>query len=216
MDYRTKEEQVADFLREGIISGRFERGTRLKQVEIAEMLKTSITPVREALKLLAAEGYLSGSSFKGAVVVPFDAGTSGETLMLRVLLEAQLVRRAVEKLRVAEIDQLKALAGEFERAAAEQDSSLARAVNYRFHRRIYDLADMPQTLHFVQILWARYPFDLINRLPGRAGRAASEHEELLDHMIAGDVGGAMLTTRRHIESGWAELNVTLAEAPKRR
>lgn len=46
MDYRTKEEQVADFLRERIISGVYPRGSRLKQAEIAEQLHLSITPVR--------------------------------------------------------------------------------------------------------------------------------------------------------------------------
>jgi DNA-binding GntR family transcriptional regulator len=56
MQFRTKEEQVADYLREGIIAGRFPRGARLKQQEIATLLNTSITPVREALKLLEAEG----------------------------------------------------------------------------------------------------------------------------------------------------------------
>ena len=60
VDNRTKEEQVADFLREGIISGKYPRGSRLKQAEIAEQLGLSITPVREALKLLEAEGYVSG------------------------------------------------------------------------------------------------------------------------------------------------------------
>jgi DNA-binding GntR family transcriptional regulator len=210
MDYRTKEEQVADFLREGIISGRIERGTRLKQAEIAEMLKTSITPVREALKMLEAEGYLSGGSYKGVMVVPFDATASNEILTLRMLLESQLVKGAVERLCAADLDELKPLAAEFERAAARHDSTEAQAINYRFHRRIYDIADMPQTLHFVQILWARYPFDLINRLEGRAQRAAAEHQELLAQMAEGDVGGAMVTTRRHIDSGWAELRSAMA------
>jgi len=62
LDFRTKEEQVADYLREGIISGMFPRGSRLKQAEIAEKLQLSITPVREALKLLEAEGYVTGNS----------------------------------------------------------------------------------------------------------------------------------------------------------
>ena len=60
VQFRTKEEQVADFLREGIIAGRYPRGARLKQQEIADLLRTSITPVREALKMLAAEGYVTG------------------------------------------------------------------------------------------------------------------------------------------------------------
>ncbi len=212
MDSRTKEERVADFLREGIISGRFPRGTRLKQVEVAQMLKTSVTPVREALKLLAAEGYLSDSSYKGSTVVPFDVQASRETITLRMLLEAELVRSAVERLVAADVDELKGLAAEFEAAAARHDGSAARAVNYRFHKRIYAIAEQPQTFHFVQILWARYPFDIINRIDGRAQRAAAEHFELLRQMIAGDGGAAMRTICSHIESGWEELRESLVDA----
>src|SRR5687767_4990833 len=97
MHFRTKEEQVADYLREGIIAGRFPRGARLKQQELATLLQTSITPVREALKLLAAEGYVTGDSYRGATVAPFDISASAETLHLRVLLETQLVRGAIER-----------------------------------------------------------------------------------------------------------------------
>lgn len=205
MQYRTKEEQVADFLREGIIAGRFPRGARLKQLEIAHLLQTSITPVREALKLLAAEGYVAGDSYRGATVAPFDMAASNEMLNLRILLETQLVRGAIERATVADIEDLRTLATEFERAVAAGENEAARAANYRFHRRIFEIPNMPQTLHFVQVLWARYPFDLINRIKGRVGRAAAEHRELLEAFIASDIAGAMLATRRHIESGWLEL-----------
>src|SRR6266567_5246279 len=97
MEFRTKEEQVADYLREGIIAGRFPRGARLKQQEIASLLNTSITPVREALKLLEAEGYVRGDNYRGAVVAPFDLEASTETLNLRILLETQLARGAAER-----------------------------------------------------------------------------------------------------------------------
>ncbi|MBW8783329.1 MAG: GntR family transcriptional regulator [Novosphingobium sp.] len=203
--FRTKEEQVADYLREGIIAGRFPRGARLKQQEIATLLQTSITPVREALKLLEAEGYVTGDSYRGATVAPFDIDASRETLNLRILLETQLVRGAVEQATSADIEELRVLAGEFAQAFAAGDNETARAANYRFHHRMFEIARMPQTLHFVQILWARYPFDLINRLKGRVVRAADEHEALLQAFISSDVAAAMLATRQHIESGWLEL-----------
>ena len=205
MQFRTKEEQVADFLREGIIAGRYPRGARLKQQEIASLLQTSITPVREALKLLEAEGYVAGDSYRGAVVAPFDISASQETLTLRILLETQLVKGAVEKASAADLQELQGLAREFERAFDAGENEAARAANYRFHHRMFEIAAMPQTLHFVQILWARYPFDLINRLKGRVSRAAGEHDELLKAMAAGDAAGAMLATRQHIEAGWLEL-----------
>lgn len=212
MHFRTKEEQVADFLREGIIAGRYPRGARLKQQEIANLLQTSITPVREALKLLAAEGYVVGDSYRGATVAPFDLTATNEMLSLRILLETQLVKEAVERASTEEIAELRKLAVEFERAVADNENETARAANYRFHHRMFEIAQMPQTLHFVQILWARYPFDLINKLSGRVGRAADEHQELLDAFIASDVSTAMMATRKHIESGWVELEDAVQNA----
>jgi DNA-binding GntR family transcriptional regulator len=209
MQFGTKEEQVADFLREGIIAGRFARGARLKQQEIATLLQTSITPVREALKLLEAEGYVTSDNYRGATVAPFDIAASREVLNLRILLETQLVRGAVERATAADIAELKVLADAFARAFDAGDNEAARAANYRFHHRMFEIAAMPQTLHFVQILWARYPFDLINRLKGRVARAADEHGDVLQAFIATDAAAAMLATRQHIEAGWQELDDSL-------
>lgn len=205
MDFRTKEEQVADFLREGIIAGRYARGARLKQQEIATLLQTSITPVREALKMLEAEGYVLADSYRGALVAPFDISASTETLNLRILLETQLVRGAVERATGRDIDELRVLAEAFDTAIATGDNEGARAANYQFHHRMFEIAKLAQTLRFVQILWARYPFDLINRLKGRVSRASGEHAELMRAFIAKDSSAAMLAVRRHVESGWSEL-----------
>jgi DNA-binding GntR family transcriptional regulator len=214
MEFKTKENKVADYLREGIIAGRFPRGARLKQQELAVMLNTSITPVREALKLLEAEGYVLGDSYKGAVVAPFDIEASNEMLNLRILLETQLVRGAVEHASTNDIAELKLLAGAFSQAIDAGDNETARAANYRFHQRMFEIARLPQTHHFVQILWARYPFDVINRVQGRISRAAQEHDKILAAFIAGDTAGAMLTTRQHIEAGWQELQDSIAAAAK--
>ncbi|CAN7698836.1 GntR family transcriptional regulator [Pseudorhodoferax sp. LjRoot39] len=205
MDYRTKEEQVADYLRERILSGVYPRGSRLKQAEIAEQLHLSITPVREALKLLVAEGYIGGDSYRGARVADFDAAATGEILQLRLLLETQLVRACAERVTARDIAELRQLADEFAAAFRAGDRATARGINYRLHRRMYDIAQLPQTLHFVQILWARYPFDLINAAQNRGQGAVEEHEEILQALTTGDSAGAMLAMRRHIESGWTVL-----------
>ena len=205
MEFRTKEEQVADFLREGIISGVYPRGSRLKQAEIAKRLGISITPVREALKILEAEGYVTGNSYRGVCVAPFDASASEEALELRLLLETRLIQATVNKLTAQDVSELQTLAREFEHAFNTGDRAAARGVNYRFHRRLYGIADMPQTLHFVQILWARYPFDIINAVEGRGKFAAREHEDILRALSSGDASRAMAAMRKHIESGWSLL-----------
>jgi len=205
MEFRTKEEQVADFLREGIISGMFKRGSRLKQAEIAEQLQLSITPVREALKLLEAEGYVTGNSYRGACVAPFDASASEEVLDLRLQLESRLIRGALQHVTGQDISELQAMNAEFGRAFELGDRAAARGINYRFHRKLYGIAAMPQTLHFVQILWARYPFDLINAIEGRGKQAAAEHDEIMRALVSGDLPAAMLAMRKHIESGYSVL-----------
>jgi DNA-binding GntR family transcriptional regulator len=211
MEFRTKEEQVADYLREGIISGEFPRGSRLKQAELAERLQLSITPVREALKLLEAEGYVTGDSYRGSCVVPFDPSASEEVLDLRLLLEMRLIRAAVDKVTAGDISELRVLADAFEQACKNGDRASARGINYRFHRRLYHIAAMPQTLHFVQILWARYPFDLINAVENRGQEAAGEHDAILAALLDGDASAAMLAMRMHIETGWDVLKRSLTD-----
>ncbi|MCW5605364.1 MAG: GntR family transcriptional regulator, partial [Burkholderiales bacterium] len=179
MHFKTKEEYVADFLREGILSGRYPRGARLKQAELADELELSITPVREAFRILEAEGYVTSETHRGVLVAPFDASATREINDLRIMLESRLVLHAMEHMTSKDFTALSALERDFEDAETRRDRAAVRAGNYRFHSHLYSLARQPQTLHFVQILWAKYPFDLINMIDGRVGRAAAEHRRLL-------------------------------------
>lgn len=211
MSFKTKEEYVAEHLREGILSGRFPRGTRLKQADVAAELELSITPVREAFRILEAEGYISSETHRGVVVAPFDATATREINDLRVLLETRLVLAAMEHMSASDYAELGKMHREFEAAEARQDREAVRALNYRFHSQLYAAAQQPQTLHFVQILWAKYPFDLINLIKGRPARATAEHRHLLKAMKAGDRKAVVTSVREHIEAGWRELQTQLTQ-----
>ncbi len=205
MSFKTKEGYVADFLREGILAGRFLRGARLKQDEIAQQLNISITPVREAFRILEAEGYVLSIAHRGVIVAPFDASATRENIDLRVILESRLVVEAMHKMSRDDHAELAKLERDFEKAIAKGDRPTVRAVNYRFHSHLYSLAQQPQTQHFVQVLWAKYPFDLINMIRGRVGRAAKEHVSILKAIATGDEKAALAAVREHIEAGWYEL-----------
>lgn len=212
MAFKTKEDYVADFLRENILSGKFPRGTRLKQAEVAKMLDISITPVREALRLLAAEGYVLGTTHRGAIVAPFEAAAAKEIMELRVMLESKLTLAAMQRMTAQNFDELGILRKKFEDAAAMGQRYTVRAANYRFHSYLHSLADLPQTLHFVQILWAKYPFDLINVIDGRIQRAAEEHADIFDALTARDENAVLRAVHQHIETGWQELKTTLHDS----
>lgn len=205
----TKEEYVADFLREGILSGRFARGMRLKQADIAEQVRLSITPVREAFRILEAEGYVLSETHRGVIVAPLDVSSAREINELRVLLESRLALAAMDNMTPGDYAGLVEIEREFEKADARNDREAVRATNYRFHRQLYVLARQPQTLRFVQVLWAKYPFDLINLIGGRAGRAAAEHRRLLKAIRAGERKAAVDALRDHIDTGWRELRAYL-------
>jgi len=210
--FHTKEEYVADYLREGILAGEIERGTRLKQADLAEQLGLSITPVREALKLLAAEGYVLGATHRGAIVAPFEIEAAAEVIELRVLLESRLTVAAMRRMTLGDMEQTQRLAQECERAHDAADAESARAANYRFHRFLYGLAGQPLAFRFTQVLWAKYPFDLLFRITGRTGEAAREHARLIDALVSRNEDGAAAAVREHLFAGWAALKTEIETA----
>src|SRR5689334_2318377 len=95
MSFATKQDRVAEIIRERIIIGIYDRGTKLKQADLAEELGVSITPVREALLALEAEGYVRGLPHKGLLVPELVPERLGEIFDLRVTLERDLTAAAV-------------------------------------------------------------------------------------------------------------------------
>lgn len=211
MAFKTKQDQVADIIRERIISGAYPRGTKLKQYDIAEELEVSITPVREALHMLGAEGFVESTSHKGLIVPPVRLKEAHEIFELRVKLERDLTERALACMNGATLAGLR----ESQRviaALAEGGTRLAsRTENYRFHFRLYELADRPQTLQFIRVLWAKYPF-ISQERGGRRLKNIDEHERFLRLVEAGDMAAAADAMVAHIESGWRELLASEAMA----
>jgi DNA-binding GntR family transcriptional regulator len=203
--FKTKQDQVADILREGIIAGVYARGEKLKQAEIAQKLGVSITPVREALHTLEAEGYIAGVSHKGLIVPVLAAELATEVYELRVNLEQELTRHALAKLTPARLKELRTLQKKAATARGENARYAMRTANYRFHFKLYESADRPQTLQFVRILWAKYPFGYEHLTRGRSGRMIHEHEAFLTKVQDGDMDGAVQAMVDHIHSGWNEL-----------
>jgi DNA-binding GntR family transcriptional regulator len=201
LSFQTKEDQVADFLRERIISGFFQRGQKLKQMEIAEMLDLSITPVREALKLLEAEGFIYGSSHRGSVVAPLQLDRLVELYDLRYDLETRLARAAAVRVTPASLKSLVDINDAMLAALRQSDLAVIRSANFRFHFRFYELAELPQTLHFVRILWAKYPFELLAVMPNRPQDVIDEHQAFLDALVSGDAPGAVRCMQAHIAHG---------------
>jgi DNA-binding GntR family transcriptional regulator len=212
---QTKEYQVAELLREKIIAGVVVRGQKLKQAEIAKMLNVSITPVREALRLLEAEGYVRVSSHRGAVVAPFQIEQVDELYDLRMTLEGKLTAAAAKRLTPADLQVLIGLNEDIRAALARNSREEVRGSNFRFHFRFYEYADLPHTLEFVRVLWAKYPFDLLGAIPGRPVRVLDEHVDLIAALKENDPRKALRAMQSHISSGHRDFKATYALEPRR-
>ena len=207
MAFETKQDWVSEILRERIIVGYYDRGAKLKQAELAEQLGVSITPVREALLTLEAEGYIKGVRHKGLVVPELVPSQLGEIFDLRVMLERELTSVALTKLSPDKLEELKEIQRGLVKAVEAKDLQTVRTANFRFHFRLYELAERPQTLHFVRVLWAKYPFTMQDLKQERPTTMRAEHDMFLDKAEQGDHAGAVEAMVEHIRNGWRAANL---------
>ncbi len=205
MAFATKQDWVAEIIRERIIVGAYQRGMQLKQADLAEELGVSITPVREALLTLEAEGYARGMPHKGLLVPKLVPEMAREIYGLRRTLERELTEAAMRNMTPNLVAELQDMHRTLVRALDSSDLQAVRTANYRFHFRLYELADRPQTLQFVRVLWAKYPFTAQDVNHSRPGRMREEHEVFLARVEQGDTAGAVEAMLRHIDSGWQEI-----------
>ena len=197
MEFRTKEEQVADFLREGIISGMFERGSRLKQAEIAERLQLSITPVREALKALVSEGLATLHHNRGCFVSDLSSAVARELMEFRAVLEPRLAGWAIDHLTEAHIEHARLIMAKIDKTGnPAQRLRLAT----EFHTVIYTRANRPFFLEQVnrarnnlnrywRLAWGDQTFPVSTQ---------NEHQKILDLCVARDRAGVMAFIEQHI------------------
>lgn len=206
MTFATKQDQVSDVIRERIIVGAYPRGTKLRQAALAEELGVSITPVREALMVLEAEGYVRGDPHKGLVVPELVPEQTREIFDLRLMLERELTSIAVAKMTPARLKDLRELNGKLNGALESGQLVAVRIANFRFHFQLYAIAERPQTLQFVRILWAKYPFTAQDVAPERPRRVQQEHELFLQKVAQDDRAGATQAMVEHIRNGWLAAN----------
>jgi len=107
----SRAEYVEARIREAIQDGRYQPGARLRETEIAERLKVSRTPVREALRRLESEGLLGFVPWRGVVVAQLDRRQVMELYAMRAILEGAAAGLAARQVQPAEIDLLAALGG---------------------------------------------------------------------------------------------------------
>jgi DNA-binding GntR family transcriptional regulator len=138
--------RVQEELREAILAGSLPPGARLRAEPLAERLRTSRTPVREAPILLAREGLVDLEPRRGAIVRAFDAADLADLYDVRALIEPHAARRAATRIAAAQLERLAAICDEAEARGAADDAAVEDqvALNEEFHRIVLDAAGSPR------------------------------------------------------------------------
>ena len=195
---RTAHELVRDTLRRAIFSGVLTGGTHLGQAEIATQLDVSTTPVREALRDLAADGLIRIDPHRGAVVHELDPDELREVYEIRMALEPIAIRKATRHITAAELDEARALQ---DRMDHETDPGAWSALSWDFHLLIERASRAPR-LHALVTnahgATARYVGNAMKTHPERVVEANAEHRALIDALAGEDAEAAEKIVVRHL------------------
>jgi DNA-binding GntR family transcriptional regulator len=195
---RTAHELVRDTLRQAILTGVMTGGTRLVQADIAAQLGVSTTPVREALRDLAAEGLIRMDPHRGAVVHELDVEELRELYDIRLALEPLAVRRAAE---LIDDEQLATAQAIQTRMDAETDPAAWADLNLQFHAVLDKAACSPRLvglINTIQASWGQYVGHALHVDPERMKRGNAEHNELLRALRRHNPDRAAEVLRKHL------------------
>ncbi len=201
-------EQIYRNLRSAIIGGQIAAGTRLREVELAEMLGASRTPLREALSRLAGDGLLTPLSKGGVEVVDVESERD-DIHAIRVGLECVAIRLAAARATEEELAQLFVLVEERE-AMEIADAEGRSANNARFHDLIREMSRNPRLVAMI----AQYQeffldAERLSRLDEEASRRAGrEHRGIAEAVAARDPEAAETALRHHIERAYESLKAS--------
>lgn len=197
---RTTQSRVADRLRVEVLSGALPPGARLLQTNVAQRMNTSTTPVREAMRELAAEGLLDVDPHRGVIVHEPSKAELWEVYEIRMILEPASIIKTVSNITEDEIRQAAAFIDQMD---AERDPGAWTVHNNRFHAHLAHASRSPLLASFLMNLRNRsamYVAASMREDPDRMQEANREHAELVQACIDRDADTAVAVTRRHLST----------------
>lgn len=173
---RPLKEDIFDSLVEKIISGQYKPGDWLRQEEIASQLDVSMTPVREALDLLAAAGLAERVPYRGVRVPQPTVEEIAESYAMRLLLEKSVSRAAALNREQAHVDELKRIVRQAGKLMRLDDMSASRELSGDFHFTVVDAAQNSMLTRVYKMVVNTFPDWMLYQ-------AMFEHPEALEQSI---------------------------------
>jgi DNA-binding GntR family transcriptional regulator len=199
-------EEVTARLRDMIVENRIQPGERVPELEIAARLGVSRTPIREALKVLAAEGLVEMQPLRGAIVKAFSAKDAQDMLRVIALLEEHAGREACAA-PAADIAAVQALHERMRAHHRRRERQPYFALNQQIHQAIVALArnDTLAAMHAQLGQRMRRIRYVGNSEPANWDAAMAEHEAMMQALAARDADAMAAAMRAHLLNTWPRI-----------
>ena len=199
---------VATRLRTMVFDGELLPGTFIDEKALAAGWQVSRTPLREALKVLAAEGLVELVPHRGCRVIELSDGDADKLFPVMALLEGRCAFEAASKASPDDLHRLKRLHDELEHHAAARDLHGYYRANHDFHSFVQQLADnrwldrvTSDLRRFMRLMRGRQL-----ALPGRIDASINEHRVLIDAFLQRDAARAERAMHDHLMAQLVALN----------
>ena len=206
--------QVADTLRELIISNTYAQGHQLRQDEVAKRLGVSHIPVRAAFQQLESEGLITNVPYKGAVVTRLSVAEIEEYFDIRAALEVDLLKRAIRGIDAEVVARARKIVDKMDSAPPLRWGEY----NWKLHEELYTPAKRPITLEFVRKIHDnldRYVRIQLSLAEENRRRAHKEHIQLIDLCESRKQGKAARLLFEHINRVRDDLLEHLRQNPSK-
>lgn len=191
-------DEAASYVRALIMSGKLQPGDSVRVDSIAEALKISTTPAREALKALRVEGFLDLVPRRGFQVAQLTGSDIEDLFTVQALVAGELVARATENASAEDVQRLSSIHADLEKAAKTDDVERLEELNHRFHREVNRLARSPKILWVLGLLTRYVPRMFYASIPGWPESTKTDHGAILDAIVTGDPVAAREAMQKHL------------------
>ena len=201
-DYLPLRDVVFQTLRKAILTGELMPGERLMEIQLAEKLGVSRTPIREAIRKLELEGLVMNIPRRGAQVAEISERGLRDVLEVRRALDTFCAELACERISDEEKEALKKACKDFEDAVQTKDVTVIAKADVAFHDIIVGATGNERLVALLNNLaeqMYRYRFEYIKDF-SQHGKLIEEHRVLMDAILKGNIIGARDAAREHIDN----------------
>ena len=216
-EYLPLRDVVFNTLRQAILRGELKPGERFMEIQLANKLGVSRTPIREAIRKLELEGLVLMIPRRGAEVAQITEKSLRDVLEVRQALEELAVQLACLRMTPEGLTELKKAAAEFERVLGDEDITVVAEADVAFHDVIYLATDNERLIsllnNFREQMY-RYRVEYLKKKEFHA-KLLKEHQEIIYAIENGECDRAMEVTSRHIENQVEVVSDTLRSHEER-